>query len=47
MAEASMADLRDLLTATEEANKATAEAGQVNAERISEINSSLEKLTLA
>ncbi|KAK1611691.1 hypothetical protein QYE76_035364 [Lolium multiflorum] len=47
MAEASMADLRNLLAATAEANKATAEAGQVNAERISEINSSLEKLMLA
>ncbi|KAK1653459.1 hypothetical protein QYE76_071264 [Lolium multiflorum] len=47
MAEVSMADLRNLLAAAAEANKATAEAGQVNAERISEINSSLEKLTLA
>ena len=42
-----MADLRDLLTATTEANKDTVEAGQVNAERISEINSSLEKMALA
>ncbi|KAK1612104.1 hypothetical protein QYE76_035777 [Lolium multiflorum] len=47
MAEVSMADLRNLLAAAAAANKATAEAGQVNAERISEINSSLEKLTLA
>jgi prefoldin subunit 5 len=47
MAEVSMADLCNLLAAAAEANKATAEAGQVNAERISEINSSLEKLTLA
>ncbi|KAK1679361.1 hypothetical protein QYE76_040209 [Lolium multiflorum] len=47
MAEVSMVDLRNLLAAAAEANKATAEAGQVNAERISEINSSLEKLTLA
>jgi hypothetical protein len=47
MAEVSMADLRNLLAAAAEANKATAEVGQVNAERISKINSSLEKLTLA
>ncbi|KAK1630811.1 hypothetical protein QYE76_005126 [Lolium multiflorum] len=47
MAEASMADLHNLLAATAEAKRATAEAGQINVERISEINSSLEKLMLA
>ncbi|KAK1665226.1 hypothetical protein QYE76_053385 [Lolium multiflorum] len=45
MAELSVADLRRLLTATAEANKATAEAGQVNASRISELNVALEQLT--
>jgi uncharacterized protein YukE len=47
MAEASVADLRRLLTATAEANKATAEAGQANALRIAEINEVLGKLSSA
>lgn len=41
-----VADLRQLLTAMMEANKATAEAGQANALRITEINSALDKLAL-
>ncbi|KAK1601001.1 hypothetical protein QYE76_018341 [Lolium multiflorum] len=47
MTELSVADLRNLLTATAEANKATAEAGQMNASRISEINAALEKLAIS
>jgi hypothetical protein len=46
MAEMTVADLRQLLAATMEANKATAEAGQANALRITEINSALDKLAL-
>jgi methyl-accepting chemotaxis protein len=46
MAEMTVADLRQLLAATMEANKATAEAWQANALRITEINSALDKLAL-
>ncbi|KAK1685027.1 hypothetical protein QYE76_045875 [Lolium multiflorum] len=47
MAELSVADLRQLIAATAEANKATAEAGQANAARISDINAVLDKLALS
>ena len=47
MAETSLADLQRLLQATAEANKATAEAGQLNANRITDINAALDKLTVA
>lgn len=44
MAELSVSDLRQLIAATVEANKVTAEAGQVNAARISDISAALDKL---
>ena len=47
MAEVTLADLQQMLAATAAANKATAEAGQLNAQRISEINSALDKLALS
>jgi methyl-accepting chemotaxis protein len=47
MAELSVADLRQLIAATAEANKATAEAAQANAARITDINSVLDRLSLS
>ncbi|KAK1580093.1 hypothetical protein QYE76_072040 [Lolium multiflorum] len=47
MAELSVADLRQLIAATAEANKATAEAGQANAARITDINATLDRLALS
>ena len=47
MAETTLADLQLLLQATAEANKATAEAGQVNASRITDLHTALDKLTLS
>ena len=44
MAELSVTELRQLITATAEASKATAEAGQVNAARITDITTNLDKL---
>ena len=47
MAETTIADLQRLLAATVEANKATAEVGQANASRVSDINAALDKLTIS
>jgi hypothetical protein len=44
MAEMTIADLRQLLAATVETNKATVEAGQANAPRITKISTALDKL---
>jgi methyl-accepting chemotaxis protein len=44
MAELTVANLRQLLAATVETNKATEEAGQANALRITEISSALDKV---
>ena len=47
MAELSISDLQRLLQATAEANKATAEAGQLNASRITDLNTALDKLAVS
>jgi hypothetical protein len=47
MAELSVADLRQLIAATAEDNKATTEAGQANAARITDINATLDRLALS
>lgn len=44
MAELTIADIQQLLVAVAESNRATAEAGQINANRITELHTTLDKL---